>query len=521
MPEDIDARIVITVESDKAEEASARVKRGIDEIRASREREVRVAEAAAKAELAEYNSNIAAQKAYNAELELQAAIRRKIRAEEKGASSSQLDKLSDNIETARGKYLRLEAAAAKANRVAFEASSSLRDMTSDVGVTATTAMSAATKSSKKLTLGLIAAKTAARAFGLSFRGFAPQMIALSAAAKAGAMWQKVIGEAWGMLVTDRIGAADRERAAMREYNGEILYSRLAERRGNFGSAFSAIERLNATTGPLNEAQRLELSNAMAELNMDFRVLGISVDTATGKFVDAANAVGEIRKKELEDERKALSSRQKELRSVYNQALLKANYGEVYDSNTGEWKPATGEKAKGVNRFFGDMLRVYITGKSAKDYYEEADKAMGEITTKIMPRIKQLDRELAQLPGAIKVYRKKTEIAEKNAAELLQKKAESAATRAVSGIASETFKYRATTQGSVLAGSAEAARLQSRIFTNTVSPNSPAVQTANGVNTLVEQGKQLAQRISSLDTKIGQIAANTGRTASTMSGGRQY
>ena len=507
MPEDIDARIVITVESDKAEEASARVKRGIDEIRASREREVRVAEAAAKAELAEYNSKIAAQKAYNAELELQAAIRRKIRAEEKGASSSQLDKLSDNIETARGQYLRLSAASATANRIAVETAASLRDMTSGVGATATTAMSAATKSTKKLTLGFIAAKAAARSLGVAVgRGLSPEMMKMGVIMAGIGAVKSIVQQVIEWNKEDRLNAIDTRNSSLADANAARLAAR-SEQVGQIDNALSVIQRLQSVSGPLDAAQREEMAAATEKLSRNFDGLNIQIDESTGKIKNYTETLMSSKKKELE-----LQLKDAEAVRKANRASIKTAQGEI--------------KGSGGNFLWWEW-NTEADREAIKKHTDEIERATKE-NNEMDKRVRRLRQQLRDLPRDTRIAVKKAAIAQSNAETAALKKekrqttaAENAATRALSGIAAETFKYRATMQGSVEAGSAEAARLQSRILTNTVSPNSPAIRTANGVNALVSQGQKIDQRMATLDQTLKQIASNTGRTASTMSGGRTY
>lgn len=489
MPDEIEARISIAVESAKAEQGISAVKQSVGELTRARWKMLD----AMKAE------RTLARK-------LDAGY--PITAEEMARASAATRRLREEYE------------ALKASRRSAASPAQNFSAVSAAAKTAVTGINAAGKATQKLTLRMIAAKSAARAFGVSFRGFAPQMALLSVASKVGGMVSEVVKEAWGLFVGDKIGARERELASLREYNGDILYSRLAERRENFKSAFSVIKRLNSNEGALNEAQRMELSNAMAELGVDFKRLGISVDKASGKFIDAANAVSQIRERELLEERKRLVARRKELNAAGNQALLKANNGIIFDENTGEVLPAP-NRGVAVPEW-----QARLFGATPASFFAEADKNFKEISDRIMPKIKQIDRELGRIPGQIQVQRKRIELAERDAAAEKLKRdraavnaAESTALQAAQRIAAEQFKYRSTLMSGVESGSMEALRLRSRVMINT--DTSPAQKAASGIRVLVDQGKVLDQRLQTLSGQVSQLVTNTRNTAGALTGGRQY
>jgi hypothetical protein len=68
MPEDVNARIIVTTEASAAKQGIDNVKNGLKGITDARERDLKIAQAKSQMEIAEYRSEIAAQKAYNAEL---------------------------------------------------------------------------------------------------------------------------------------------------------------------------------------------------------------------------------------------------------------------------------------------------------------------------------------------------------------------------------------------------------------------------------------------------------------------
>ena len=164
MPEDVKARIIVAVESAAAKQKLNEVRQGLADVGDERMRDLRIAKAKAANELAEYNSMIAASKAYQAQLKLE-------RAERQFDKFSKMDdvfpetmkRLSDKVGEARREYLQLASAESGANLAAFQASETLKQLTYNMDATTNSTKNAA-GATKEYTWRTVAARTASRLF---------------------------------------------------------------------------------------------------------------------------------------------------------------------------------------------------------------------------------------------------------------------------------------------------------------------------------------------------------------------
>lgn len=523
-----DPRIVIAVESANAEKNLSAVERGMREINAEAEKN------SVRSALDDVNSRL---RAAAAELDRAEAAYKSMQegmAAGWSYTKDQIDSitgsfqksqanfraLKDEQSSLRGRMTELSAAGEGTSAAINSAASGTQKLASKTDT--------ASKSTQKLTAKLLAANVAARAFGLSVShglNFSGPLLAIGLAVKAMNNLKAVAGEAWGML-KDRFGKESSDRLAGLMATDRLIASRREFRRETFGSAFSVIDRLNRKSGPLDEADRLELSNAMTELKMDFSTLGIQVDKTTGKFVDAANAIGKIKGEDLNNDRDELLKRRAAMAKEAVKLYEMARNGAVFNTKTGELEANRGWR-RNFN-FIGDILRINDT----KGWFDKADNLVAKIEDEITPRLKQIDRELLRIPGQISVHRKRIEIAEQkaSAARIISENriairnaenAQDTVRRALERQSGEMFKFRATTQGGVEAGSMAALELQSRRLLNPAAPGSggPAVQTANGVQQMVVQGQAILQK---LDAALTTLRANTAaaqKVANGISGAR--
>ena len=120
MPEDINARIIVTTEASAARQGIDNVKNGLKGITDAREQDLKIAQAKSRMELAKYQSEIAAQKTYNAELQLEMAEKLKLVRIKRGADADEIKKRTERIQQLRGEILKLQQAETSANLQAHQ-----------------------------------------------------------------------------------------------------------------------------------------------------------------------------------------------------------------------------------------------------------------------------------------------------------------------------------------------------------------------------------------------------------------
>ena len=130
--EDVNTRIVIAAEAGNSLKSIKSVKKGISEITDSRLNDLKITQAKAKFELAEYRSMIAAQKAYNAEIKLEGAIKRLNFRKSNGAGRNELERMASQVEELRGNYLSLANAESAANLQAYQAKVAVDQLTNSM-----------------------------------------------------------------------------------------------------------------------------------------------------------------------------------------------------------------------------------------------------------------------------------------------------------------------------------------------------------------------------------------------------
>ena len=98
MSEDVNARIIVTTEASAAKQGIDKVKSGLKGITDARERDLRIAQAKSRMEVANYQAIMAAQKRYNAELDLEAVRKLKLKRIKRGADADKsFAKFADNL----------------------------------------------------------------------------------------------------------------------------------------------------------------------------------------------------------------------------------------------------------------------------------------------------------------------------------------------------------------------------------------------------------------------------------------
>lgn len=294
---EINTRIVIATEAGDSLRQINSVRGGIAQISDARLNDLRITQAKARLELAEYKSAIAAQKAYNAEIKAEGAQKRLNFRKSNGATPKEIQKMSEMVDNLRMNYLTLANAEAGANLSAYQAKLNLDKLNKSLNEN----FSATGKCSRNLrefSASATAARTAGRLFGIDVsEGVNPALVKQGIIVAGVVSLFKSVGTvfSWYANRFDKYAEiADRNSQSMRETYKAYLKNVEAQR-----DAISSLKELNQNES-LSNTQRLESSRLIKNLGSDYKSLGIEVDSVTGKIKnlnDVQLKISERQKKE--------------------------------------------------------------------------------------------------------------------------------------------------------------------------------------------------------------------------------
>lgn len=294
---DVNTRIVIATEAGDSLRQINSVKGGIAQISDARLNDLRITQAKARLELAEYKSAIAAQKAYNAEIKAEGAQKRLNFRKSNGATPKEIQKMSEMVDNLRMNYLTLANAEAGANLSAYQAKLNLDNLNKSLNENFS-ATEKCSRNLRKFSASATAARTAGRLFGIDVsEGVNPALV------KQGIIVAGVVSSfksagtvlSWYAHRFDEAAEiADRNSQSTRETYKAYLKNIEAQR-----DAISSLKELNQNES-LSNTQRLESSRLIKNLGSDYKNLGIEIDSATGKIKnlnDVQLKISERQKKE--------------------------------------------------------------------------------------------------------------------------------------------------------------------------------------------------------------------------------
>ena len=294
---DVNTRIVIAAEAGDSLRQINSVRGGIAQISDARLNDLRITQAKARLELAEYKSAIAAQKAYNAEIKAEGAQKRLNFRKSNGASPKEIQKMSEMVDNLRMNYLTLANAEAGANLSAYQAKLNLDNLNKSLNENFS-ATEKCSRNLRKFSASATAARTAGRLFGIDVsEGVNPALIKQGVIVAGVSSSFKVAGTvlSWYAHRFDEYAEiADRNSQSTRETYKAYLKNIEAQR-----DAISSLKELNQNES-LSNTQRLESSRLIKNLGSDYKNLGIEIDSATGKiknFNDVQLKISERQKKE--------------------------------------------------------------------------------------------------------------------------------------------------------------------------------------------------------------------------------
>lgn len=294
---DVNTRIVIAAEAGDSLRQINSVRGGIAQISDARLNDLRITQAKARLELAEYKSAIAAQKAYNAEIKAEGAQKRLNFRKSNGASLKEIQKMSEMVDNLRMNYLTLANAEAGANLSAYQAKLNLDNLNKSLNENFS-ATGKCSQNLRKFSASATAARTAGRLFGIDVsEGVNPALV------KQGIIIAGVVSlfKSAGTVLSwyahrfdEAAEIADRNSQSTRETYKAYLKNIEAQR-----DAISSLKELNQNES-LSNTQRLESSRLIKNLGSDYKSLGIEIDSATGKIKnlnDVQLKISERQKKE--------------------------------------------------------------------------------------------------------------------------------------------------------------------------------------------------------------------------------
>lgn len=297
MAVDVNTRIVIATEAGDSLRQINSVRGGIAQISDARLNDLRITQAKARLELAEYKSAIAAQKAYNAEIKAEGAQKRLNFRKSNGATPKEIQKMSEMVDNLRMNYLTLANAEAGANLSAYQAKLNLDNLNKSLNENFS-ATEKCSRNLRKFSASATAARTAGRLFGIDVsEGVNPALVKQGIIVAGVSSSFKVAGTvlSWYAHRFDEYAEiADRNSQSTRETYKAYLKNIEAQR-----DAISSLKELNQNES-LSNTQRLESSRLIKNLGSDYKNLGIEIDSATGKIKnlnDVQLKISERQKKE--------------------------------------------------------------------------------------------------------------------------------------------------------------------------------------------------------------------------------
>ena len=550
--QDITARIVVTAEAAGAKQGLSDVKNGLNEITDSRMKDLKIAQSSARLELAEYNSMIAAQKAYNAEIELTGAKRRLAFRKENGAGAKEIEELSAAVETLQGKYLPLANAEASANLAAYQAKKShdaLLASFDGVG-------KAAGKTTAKTSLLAVGARALGKIFHAdlgggteNFKASVFQLGIIGAGAAAGLKLLNVAVTEYYARQRDGIDVSHQNASSIQE---------AAERNKKYASSqqetVSALLRLNET-GEMSNQSMLEQSRLLKELGVDYSKLGITIDSTTGKLQNAEIGFAKLAERQKKQQMSAIDAELKQLENERKQlqsniantswfdALItggKANEQVQKDAKRIDDIVKRFAKLKEERRKLASQDPVADAEKKQEAIYNDAQEKMEERLGNIHKEIEmqnllakgkereveimkirnKLDEERKKLSGsALTAFDEQRANLEEalimkydNKQKNRREKTTREQSRSILGMLSELGKFRQIGQTSVDANSMEAVRLQSRRLMNGPLNADPQKESSRSLKELLKKQAEEKKVFDQMLAALLKIAgAKTGTT----------
>ena len=478
--EDVTARIVIAAEAGKSLKEISQVENGLNKIYDSRQKDLMLAQAKAKLELAEYKSMTAAQAAYNAEIHKEGALKRLNYRKSRGADADEIAELTKQYQSLNGQYLKLAQAESTANLEAYNSKVQYDNLSQALENLSTKSDKVGNKT-KDLTGRISASRAASRLFGLDIdNGMNPALVKAGIIAAGAISTLKILIFYYDQFLQKAKDAAEIDeekkdiKRALDSYRREIADLRkVRENDTFFGAIFS---KGKTTADAVNAAAKMnEIGTKMEQLTRRYQELNsINVDKDVDEMSKAKKADEE--EKRLEEQKK----KQEEQR--------KAEEKLRQDQKNAQEK---------INKNFEEELEQYKTKIKYQNLLNEGRNKEAEILL-FKSRLEKKGYSEEQKNKLVGEFSKEYDLRN-------QRKNDQgpASQRIASNLMGKIMTFQETAQSAVLSNTVDAIRLQSRMLFN--NANNPQVK-------LVEQGKRSVSLLERMDRTL----TNMSRGGSTLS-----
>lgn len=553
--EDVTARIVIAAEAGKSLKEISQVENGLNKIYDSRQKDLMLAQAKAKLELAEYKSMTAAQAAYNAEIHKEGALKRLNFRKSRGADADEIAELTKQYQALHGQYLKLAQAESTANLAAYNSKVQYDNLSQALENLSKKSDKVGNKT-KDLTGRISAFRAASRLFGLDIdNGMNPALLKAGIIAAGAISTLKILRFSYDQFLQKAKDAADYANMT----TSSILNANSFKKEG-YSKDTSYLDSLRDINEQekLSNVDRLNAERIIEKLSQKYGDLGAKIDKTTGKIKNLDEIQKKVSKKAIDEEKKdikrALDSYRREiaeLRKVSeNDTAFGANFTDgkttADAANAAAKMNEIGTKMEQLTRRYQELNSINVDKNvdemSKAKKADEAEKRLEEQKKKqeeqrkaeeklrqdqknAQEKInKNFEEELEQYKTKIKYQNLLNEGRNKEAEILLfksrlEKKGYSeeqknklvgefskeydlrnqrkndqgpASQRIASNLMGKIMTFQETAQSAVLSNSVDAIRLQSRMLFN--NANNPQVK-------LVEQGKRSVSLLERMDRTL--------------------
>ena len=333
--EDVTARIVIAAEAGKSLKEISQVENGLNKIYDSRQKDLMLAQAKAKLELAEYKSMTAAQAAYNAEIHKEGALKRLNYRKSRGADADEIAELTKQYQALHGQYLKLAQAESTANLAAYNSkvqydnlSQALENLSkkSDKVGNKTKDLTGRISASR-----ISASRAASRLFGLDIdNGMNPALLKAGIIAAGAISTLKILRFSYDQFLQKAKDAADYANMT----TSSILNANSFKKEGysKDSSYLDSLRDINEQE-KLSNADRLGARKILEKLSQKYGDLGAKIDKTTGKIKNLDEIQKKVSKKAIDEEKKdikrALDSYRREIAELRKVSENDTAFGAIF------------------------------------------------------------------------------------------------------------------------------------------------------------------------------------------------
>ena len=368
--DNIQANIVVAVESSNAEKQIGRVRDRLSEVTDQRIKDLKIAESKARLEVAEYKSMEAAQVAYNAKLKEEEKIKQIINAKKKGYFVDEIKQLTRERMSLHAEYLKASENEASANYNALKAKIAYDNLSSTFNKTGKN-IAFASKNMKDFTYQTAAARTASRLLGFDLGGGSNLQILKGSIIAAGAFSFLKIAK----FSVDEYIQKFKDMADYAKMNSEeikLFSSRINDQIEKQKEAIDSISKLQEKE-ELSNVEKLEMIKLIESLGNKYKYLTSEIDKTTGKLKNFDNINSQIRKDLIENEKLNL---QRQSNAIKEQIM--ANNQIANEENSTLW-----------GRIKGLGLQI-ITGGKITENIQNASKENISLVNKRLELEKKID-----------------------------------------------------------------------------------------------------------------------------------